>query len=166
MESTDRGHPCGGEPPFSTTPAVILAVADNSAFLVMQMQSMAKQSPGGSARPEKLTIMNTLSYIYKESGIKGLYRGVTPRVCLGVWQTVSNSNVISPFPSLSMLKMFSQPHRCAFVDLHGLFCRLVSPVTMSVLFTRSRSLMLFTLLHSAASRSSSQGASKGTIGLG
>lgn len=35
-----------------------------------------------------LTIRSTLGYIWKESGIKGLYRGVTPRICLGIWQTV------------------------------------------------------------------------------
>ena len=39
-------------------------------------------------RPEKLTIMNTLAYIYRENGIKGLYRGVMPRIGLGIWQTV------------------------------------------------------------------------------
>jgi hypothetical protein len=39
-------------------------------------------------RPAKLTIMNTLAFIYKENGIKGLYRGVTPRIGLGIWQTV------------------------------------------------------------------------------
>ena len=48
------------------------------------MQSMAK----GAERGEKKTILNTLSYIYKENGIKGLYRGVTPRIGLGIWQTV------------------------------------------------------------------------------
>ena len=41
-----------------------------------------------AGRPEKLTILNTLSYIYRENGIKGLYRGVTPRIGLGIWQTV------------------------------------------------------------------------------
>ena len=39
-------------------------------------------------RPAKLTIMNTLAFIYKENGIKGLYRGVTPRIGLGIWQTI------------------------------------------------------------------------------
>ena len=48
------------------------------------MQSMTK----AANRPEKLTILNTLSYIYRENGIKGLYRGVTPRIGLGIWQTV------------------------------------------------------------------------------
>lgn len=53
----------------------------------VEMQSMAKAEPG-SNRPAKLTIGNTFSYIYKESGIKGLYRGVQPRIALGIWQTI------------------------------------------------------------------------------
>ena len=51
----------------------------------VEMQSMSKATVG---RPEKPTILNTLSYIYRENGIKGLYRGVTPRIGLGIWQTV------------------------------------------------------------------------------
>ena len=50
----------------------------------VEMQSMAKSAERG----EKKTILGTLSYIYKENGIKGLYRGVTPRIGLGIWQTV------------------------------------------------------------------------------
>lgn len=50
----------------------------------VEMQSMAKNP----TRPAKLTIMTTLKYIYKENGIKGLYRGVTPRIGLGIWQTI------------------------------------------------------------------------------
>jgi hypothetical protein len=53
----------------------------------IEMQSMAK-STANVNRPAKLTILNTLAFIYKENGIRGLYRGVTPRVGLGVWQTV------------------------------------------------------------------------------
>lgn len=53
----------------------------------VEMQSMAKAEPG-SNRPAKLTIGNTLSYIYKENGMKGLYRGVQPRIALGIWQTI------------------------------------------------------------------------------
>lgn len=52
------------------------------------MQSMAKNASASSNRPAKLTIFNTLGYIYKENGIKGLYRGVTPRIGLGIWQTI------------------------------------------------------------------------------
>lgn len=53
----------------------------------VEMQSMSKAA-ANSNRPAKLTILNTLGFIYKESGIKGLYRGVTPRIGLGIWQTV------------------------------------------------------------------------------
>lgn len=53
----------------------------------VEMQSMAKGAANAN-RPAKLTIMNTLAYIYKENGIKGLYRGVTPRIGLGIWQTI------------------------------------------------------------------------------
>lgn len=52
-----------------------------------KMQSMAKATANAN-RPEKLTILNTLNFIYKENGIKGLYRGVTPRIGLGIWQTI------------------------------------------------------------------------------
>lgn len=52
------------------------------------MQSMAKNAAANTNRPAKLTIFNTLGYIYKENGIKGLYRGVTPRIGLGIWQTI------------------------------------------------------------------------------
>lgn len=52
----------------------------------VEMQSMAKNTSAN--RPAKLTVFNTLGYIYKENGIRGLYRGVTPRIGLGIWQTV------------------------------------------------------------------------------
>ncbi|TFK36846.1 mitochondrial carrier domain-containing protein [Crucibulum laeve] len=53
----------------------------------VEMQSMAKATANAN-RPAKLTILNTLQFIYKENGIKGLYRGVTPRIGLGIWQTI------------------------------------------------------------------------------
>lgn len=53
----------------------------------VEMQSMSKAA-SAAGRPAKLTIFNTLAYIYRENGIKGLYRGVTPRIGLGIWQTV------------------------------------------------------------------------------
>lgn len=52
----------------------------------VEMQSMAKQT--NANRPAKLTVFNTLAYVYKEGGIKALYRGVTPRIGLGIWQTI------------------------------------------------------------------------------
>jgi hypothetical protein len=52
------------------------------------MQNMSKEATASANRPAKLTIFNTFGYIYKENGIKGLYRGVTPRIALGIWQTI------------------------------------------------------------------------------
>ncbi|WVO16829.1 hypothetical protein L204_104515 [Cryptococcus depauperatus] len=52
----------------------------------VEMQSALKsQDP---TRPAKKTVLNTLSYIYRTNGIKGLYRGVSPRIGLGAWQTI------------------------------------------------------------------------------
>ena len=51
------------------------------------MQSMSKQTASGN-RPANLTVFNTLAFVYRENGIKGLYRGVTPRIGLGIWQTI------------------------------------------------------------------------------
>ena len=48
------------------------------------MQSQVK-TPG---RPENMSIITCAKYIYKNNGLKGFYRGVTPRIGLGVWQTV------------------------------------------------------------------------------
>lgn len=39
-------------------------------------------------RPKNLTVGKTFKYIYDSNGIRGLYRGVTPRIGLGIWQTV------------------------------------------------------------------------------
>ena len=39
-------------------------------------------------RPANLTVAKAAKYIYSKNGVKGLYRGVTPRIGLGVWQTV------------------------------------------------------------------------------
>ena len=50
----------------------------------VEMQSK-KEDPN---RPKKMTVGNTFRYIYGTSGIRGLYRGVAPRIGLGVWQTV------------------------------------------------------------------------------
>ncbi|PYH98363.1 putative mitochondrial DNA replication protein [Aspergillus ellipticus CBS 707.79] len=39
-------------------------------------------------RPKNLTVGKAAKYIYETNGLKGLYRGVAPRVGLGIWQTV------------------------------------------------------------------------------
>ena len=55
---------------------------------IHQMQSMAKSAGADPKRPRNVTIVSTLQYVYRENGLKGLYRGVTPRIGLGIWQTV------------------------------------------------------------------------------
>jgi len=50
----------------------------------VEMQSK-KEDPN---RPKKMTVGNTFRYIYQTNGFKGLYRGVTPRIGLSVWQTI------------------------------------------------------------------------------
>jgi len=50
------------------------------------MQSLSKTRSAN--RPEKLNMFNTMAYVYKENGFGGLFKGVTPRMALGVWRTV------------------------------------------------------------------------------
>lgn len=50
----------------------------------VEMQSQAKQV----GRPENLSIFTAGKYIYQQNGFLGFYRGVTPRICLGVYLTV------------------------------------------------------------------------------
>lgn len=50
----------------------------------VEMQSQLKSV----GRPEKMTISLAAQWIYKNNGIKGFYRGVVPRIGLGIWQTV------------------------------------------------------------------------------
>jgi Mitochondrial carrier protein len=53
-------------------------------------------------RPKNLTVGKTLKYIYGQDGLRGLYRGVTPRIALGVWQTicmVALGDLYGPLPS-------------------------------------------------------------------
>ena len=50
----------------------------------VEMQSRVKDPN----RPKNLSVFTTLKYVYQTHGIKGLYKGVTPRIGLGVWQTI------------------------------------------------------------------------------
>ena len=63
-------------------------ISECATDIIYQMQNMSKEAIASANRPAKLTILNTFAFIYKENGIKGLYRGVTPRIGLGIWQTV------------------------------------------------------------------------------
>ncbi|EGF98532.1 uncharacterized protein MELLADRAFT_40798 [Melampsora larici-populina 98AG31] len=57
----------------------------------VEMQSMAQPRPG---RPAKLTILNTMGFIYRENGVRGLFKGVLPRLGLSVWRTVCFVSVV------------------------------------------------------------------------
>ncbi|KAG0171896.1 hypothetical protein DFQ28_003805 [Apophysomyces sp. BC1034] len=50
----------------------------------VEMQSQVK----AVGRPEKMTIVKATQWIYQNNGIRGFYRGVLPRVGLGMWQTL------------------------------------------------------------------------------
>lgn len=50
----------------------------------IEMQSQVKDPN----RPAKLSTSGAIKYIYSQNGLKGLYRGVTPRIGLGCWQTI------------------------------------------------------------------------------
>jgi Mitochondrial carrier protein len=69
----------------------------------VEMQSK-KEDPN---RPKKMTVGNTFKYIYQTNGLKGLYRGVTPRIGLGIWQTIcmvalGDVYVLSPFQPVTL----------------------------------------------------------------
>ena len=50
----------------------------------VDMQKVDKSAPTKS----KKSIASSARAIYKNSGMKGFYRGITPRIMLGAWQTV------------------------------------------------------------------------------
>ncbi|EDO18018.1 hypothetical protein Kpol_1045p2 [Vanderwaltozyma polyspora DSM 70294] len=58
----------------------------NQPIEVIRVEMQSKKSDPN--RPKNLTVGTTFKYIYNTNGLKGLYRGVTPRIGLGVWQTV------------------------------------------------------------------------------
>ncbi|CEP20733.1 YHM2 [Cyberlindnera jadinii] len=39
-------------------------------------------------RPKNLSVVGAAKYIYQHNGLSGLYRGVAPRIGLGIWQTI------------------------------------------------------------------------------
>jgi hypothetical protein len=53
----------------------------------VEMQSQAKGS-WKADRPTNPNIINIAQYIYRHYGVRGFYRGVTPRIGLGVYLTV------------------------------------------------------------------------------
>lgn len=61
-------------------------LAWNQPIEVIRVEMQSKTNDPN--RPKKLGVGSAFAYIYQNNGIKGLYRGVTPRIALGVWQTV------------------------------------------------------------------------------
>lgn len=58
----------------------------NQPIEVIRVEMQSKTSDPN--RPKNLGVGSAARYIYQSNGIKGLYRGVAPRIGLGVWQTV------------------------------------------------------------------------------
>lgn len=58
----------------------------NQPIEVIRVEMQSKTSDPN--RPKNLGVFSAAKYIYSNNGVKGLYRGVAPRVGLGVWQTV------------------------------------------------------------------------------
>ncbi|KAG0131802.1 mitochondrial carrier domain-containing protein [Tuber indicum] len=58
----------------------------NQPIEVIRVEMQSKKADPN--RPKNLTVAKAAKYIYENNGLKGLYRGVTPRIGLGVWQTV------------------------------------------------------------------------------
>lgn len=58
----------------------------NQPIEVIRVEMQSKTSDPN--RPKNLGVASTARYIYQSNGIKGLYRGVAPRIGLSVWQTV------------------------------------------------------------------------------
>jgi hypothetical protein len=56
----------------------------NQPFEVCRIQM---QSAAFEGKP-KLSLPSTLSLIVKEQGPTGLFAGIVPRICLGIWQTI------------------------------------------------------------------------------
>ncbi|KAF1810045.1 mitochondrial carrier [Eremomyces bilateralis CBS 781.70] len=58
----------------------------NQPIEVIRVEMQSKTEDAN--RPKKLTVGTAAKYIYSQNGLKGLYRGVSPRIALGVWQTI------------------------------------------------------------------------------
>ncbi|GAA6015083.1 hypothetical protein JCM10207_008724 [Rhodosporidiobolus poonsookiae] len=69
----------------------------------VEMQSLVKKAPASHLTPATAaaavaaakpalspppSMLSTLKYILAESGVKGLFRGVTPRIALSTWRTI------------------------------------------------------------------------------
>ena len=77
--------------PSIATSGIISSTSNGTATLAGAGAATATATTAQPSAPPKVqapTILSTARYIYRENGIRGLFRGVTPRVALGVWRTV------------------------------------------------------------------------------
>lgn len=58
----------------------------NQPIEVVRVEMQSKSNDPN--RPAKMGVGGAFKYIYQQNGMKGLYRGVSPRIMLGVWQTI------------------------------------------------------------------------------
>ena len=75
--------------PSIATSGIISSTSNGTATLAGAAAATATAAqPSAPPKVQAPTILSTARYIYRENGIRGLFRGVTPRVALGVWRTV------------------------------------------------------------------------------
>jgi len=60
----------------------------NHPFEVARIQMQSAAGDASASNAVKQNMMQVFSTVYKESGVSGLFKGVIPRVCLGMWQTL------------------------------------------------------------------------------
>jgi len=68
----------------------------NQPFEVSRIQMQA----AAAANEAKLSMVDTMKLVVKQDGPLGLYKGIVPRVCLGMWQTlfmVTGAKVLKPY---------------------------------------------------------------------
>jgi hypothetical protein len=60
----------------------------NQPIEVIRVEMQKFDAKEQAKKKQKKSIGSAASAIYKQSGIKGFYRGISPRILLGAWQTV------------------------------------------------------------------------------
>eukprot|EP01067_Filipodium_phascolosomae_P007171 Filipodium_phascolosomae@DN5673_c0_g1_i1.p1 len=71
----------------------------NHPFEVARIQMQARANESGGKDP-KLSMLSTWRLMIKDGGLWSLYRGIIPRLCLGIWQTlfmVSGAKVLKKY---------------------------------------------------------------------
>ena len=68
----------------------------NHPFEVARIEAQSRAAAGEKTK----SMVQILKMVHGEHGVKGLFQGLFPRVCLGVWQTlfmVTGANLIKDF---------------------------------------------------------------------